>query len=470
MKKIFPLSTSGSCCPNRHNFVPSPISNPRCGVHFTMHHRVRANRTFTFARRNGHHKMSTFIYRDHTLYAEQVSVAECVRQYGTPLYIYSQSALSNNYFAYARAQERIKVCYAVKANSNIRVLNILAGLGSGFDIVSGGELARVIRAGGNCRNVVFSGVGKSSREICAALQADILSLNVESEMELDAIADCARHTHIQAPISFRINPNIKAATHPHLSTGKESDKFGLHPEQALALYEKAAGQKELSIVGISSHIGSQIFKAAPLEQMLNELLDIVDRLKANGIALKLINVGGGLGVCYRDEQPLSIGQYISTIEKKIAGRDLTLLVEPGRSIVASAGILVTQVQYIKKSATHKFAVVDAAMNDFMRPILYNNFHKISTVQEAHPRKKLPYHIVGPICESADFFGSNYMLALASQDLLAIHDTGAYGFTMSSNYNSRPRAAEVMVHGKEHMLIRERETHDSLWHNEWAPAQ
>ena len=407
--------------------------------------------------------MSAFEYRDRQLYAEAVPLAAIAERYGTPCYVYSRAALTDAYRAFdgAFAGHDHLVCYAVKANSTLAVLNLLARLGSGFDIVSGGELARVLAAGGDARKVVFSGVGKSAEEMRQALDAGILCFNVESEAELNRLNEVAGTAGRTAAVSLRVNPDVNARTHPYIATGLKQDKFGVPHRDALQLYRKAAGMARLRIAGIGCHIGSQITKVAPFVAAFDRILALVDRLHGEGIAISHIDLGGGLGIRYRSEAPPAVADYAKALRRRLGDRPQKLLFEPGRSLTGNAGVLLTRVEYLKHGKPRNFAVVDAAMNDLIRPALYDAWHDIVTVRKARGGAGRRYQVVGPVCESGDFLGRDRMLTLAEGDLLAVLSAGAYGMSMSSNYNSRPRAAEVMVDGREAHLIRERETVSEL---------
>ena len=403
--------------------------------------------------------MSYFVYRDQQLCAEGVPLDRIAEAFGTPCYVYSRATLETAYHAYDQALARREhlICYAVKANSSLAVLNLLARIGSGFDIVSGGELERVIAAGGDPRKTVFSGVGKSAAEMRAALAAGILCFNVESESELKRLDRIAGELGKTAPVSLRINPDVDANTHPYISTGLKDSKFGVAFEDALPLYRRAAetDMANLRVVGIDCHIGAQITEIPPFVSALQKLLDLVDRLAAERINVTHIDIGGGLGIRYRDEVPPPIADYIQALTACLGSRKQKILLEPGRSLVGNAGILLARVEYLKHGAHRNFAVLDAAMNDLIRPALYDAWHDI---QPVHPRRTPArrYEVVGPVCESSDFLGHDRELSLAEGDLIAIMSAGAYGMTMSSNYNTRPRAAEVMVSGTEMHLIRDRE--------------
>jgi len=405
-----------------------------------------------------------FDYQNGELHAEDVPLAHIAERYGTPCYVYSRAALAEAYRAFdaAFAGRDHLVCYAVKANSSLAVLNLLARLGSGFDIVSGGELARVLAAGGDPRKVVFSGVGKTAEEMRQALAAGVLCFNVESESELIRLDRVAAQVGKTAAVSLRVNPDVDAKTHPYIATGLKQDKFGVPYRDALSLYGTAAGLPRLRITGISCHIGSQITKIAPFVAALNRILALADRLQAQGIRISHFDLGGGLGIRYKNEAPPAMADYARALAARIGGRPQTLLLEPGRSLTGNAGILLARVEYLKHGKTRSFAVVDAAMNDLIRPALYDAYHEIVPVlKNRRGVRRQRYQIVGPVCESADFLGHDRMLALAEGDLLAIMSAGAYGMSMSSNYNTRPRAAEVMVDGGEPHLIRERETVSEL---------
>lgn len=411
--------------------------------------------------------MDFFNRKQHSLYAEQCQVAELAKQYGTPLYIYSRATIERHWHAFDQAagEREHLVCYAVKANSNIAVLNVMARLGSGFDIVSKGELMRVLEAGGDPKKVVFSGVGKTSEEIAFALNLGIYCFNVESVAELERIQAVAKDLNKVAPISLRVNPDVDAGTHPYISTGLKENKFGISIEQAPALYQYAATLSHVKIQGVDCHIGSQLTEVLPFLDALDRVLKLVDTLAEQGILLSHIDVGGGLGVCYDNEKPPHPKEYAQAIAQKLVGRDLTLIYEPGRAVMANAGILVTEVEYIKASEERNFAIVDAAMNDLIRPALYQAWQAIIEVEQRDDLESAQYDVVGPICETGDFLGKDRELAICAGDFLAVRSAGAYGFTMSSNYNSRPRAAEVMVDGSESYLIREREALSQLWQGE-----
>lgn len=411
--------------------------------------------------------MDYFNYQGDALYAEGCAVASLAKEYQTPLYVYSRATIERHWHAFDQAAGELPhlVCYAVKANSNLAVLNVMARLGSGFDIVSKGELARVIAAGGDPAKVVFSGVGKTSDEIAYALSHGIYCFNIESAAELERINHVAGKLGKKAPVSFRVNPDVDAGTHPYISTGLKENKFGISIEEAPALYQHAATLANIAIKGVDCHIGSQLTEVQPFLDALDRVLVLVDVLAEQGISLSHIDVGGGLGVCYEDEQPPHPNEYAKAIAEKIADRSITLIYEPGRAIMANAGILVTEVEFIKTNQDKHFAIVDAAMNDLLRPSLYQAWQNIIPVEPRNNAPKVNYDVVGPICETGDFLGKDRELAIQAGDLLAVRSAGAYGFTMSSNYNSRPRVAEVMVDGETSTLVRERETIDQLWQGE-----
>ena len=411
--------------------------------------------------------MDFFNRKDDSLFAEDCSVADLANTYGTPLYVYSRATIERHWNAFDLAAKNMKhlVCYAVKASSNIAILNVLARLGSGFDIVSKGELARVIKAGGDPSKVVFSGVGKKSDEIEYALKQNIHCFNVESEAELTRINDVAKRLNVKAPISMRVNPDVDAGTHPYISTGLKDNKFGIPIDQAVTIYQKAAAMSHLVVNGVDCHIGSQLTEVKPFLDALDRVLLLIDELATVGIKLAHIDVGGGLGVPYQGETPPHPSEYSKAIADKLIGYDLELIYEPGRAIMANAGILVTEVEFIKTNEDKHFAIVDGAMNDLIRPALYQAWQEIVPVKVNHQATLKTYDVVGPVCETGDFLGKDRELAISQGDLLVVRSAGAYGFTMSSNYNSRPRVAEVMVDGHSHHLIRERETIESLWQGE-----
>jgi diaminopimelate decarboxylase len=403
-----------------------------------------------------------FDYRNGELHAEAVPLAQVAERYGTPCYVYSRAAITATYRAFDAAFGACDhlICYAVKANSTLGVLNVLARLGSGFDIVSGGELARVLAAGGDPRKVVFSGVGKSAEEMRQALAVGILCFNVESEGELLRLNEVAGEAGKTAAVSLRVNPDVDPRTHPYIATGLKENKFGIPYADALALYRRARDMRHIRIAGIGCHIGSQITAVAPFVAALDKVLELVDRLQAEGIALAHVDIGGGLGIRYRDESPPAVADYARALIARLGNRPLQLMLEPGRALVGPAGVLLTRVEYLKHGREKNFAVVDAAMNDLLRPALYDAWHDVQPLRAVASGGKA-YDIVGPVCESGDFLARARALALSEGDLLAIMAAGAYGMSMSSNYNTRPRAAEVMVDGAQMHLIREREAVSEL---------
>ena len=395
---------------------------------------------------------------------EQVPLEEIARQHGTPTFVYSEAAIRSAYetFDDAFSMHPHRICYAVKANSNLAVLQLLANLGAGFDIVSGGELARVIKAGGHPASVVFSGVGKQDWEIDHALAEGIGCFNVESRSELNRIARRAEAGGYRAPVSIRVNPDVDPGTHPYIATGLKENKFGVSADEAIELYAQAAASDNLDIIGIDCHIGSQITELTPFVDALTRVLGLVDLLAGRGIKVRHIDLGGGIGVRYRDETPIEPGDFASAIGQAMSGREQTLMFEPGRMIVAGAGILLTRVNTLKTNEGKNFAVVDAAMNDLIRPALYNAWQEVVSVAEPRTDGSGTWEIVGPVCETGDFLAKDRILSLQEDDLLAILCAGAYGFVMSSNYNSRPRAAEILVSRNEQYLIRRRETAEDLF--------
>ena len=402
--------------------------------------------------------MDHFNYRGNALFAEDVAVTDIAAQYGTPCYVYSRATLERHYNAYEQAlgEHPHLICFAVKANSNLAVLNVLARLGSGFDIVSGGELARVIAAGGDPGKVIFSGLGKTEAEIAQALKVGIHCFNVESEAELNRIDAVAQRLKVRAPISVRVNPDVDAGTHPYISTGLKENKFGIASERALDVYRLAAKMDGIEVIGIDCHIGSQLTTTDPFLHAIDRLLAMVDQLAAEGIILRHFDMGGGLGVNYDKETPPHPVELMEKVKSRLGNRDLTLLVEPGRSIAANAGIFVTAVEFLKGNEHKNFAIVDGAMNDLLRPALYSAWQAIIPVVKREGATSV-YDVVGPVCESADFLGKERALNIVAGDLLAVRTAGAYGFVMSSNYNTRPRVPEVMVDGTDSYLVRRRET-------------
>ncbi len=406
-----------------------------------------------------------FAYRAGALCAEQVSLEEIARRFGTPCYVYSRAMIEASFarFSNALAGRKSLIAYSVKANSNLAVLGLMARLGAGFDIVSGGELARVLAAGGDPRKVVFSGVGKTQAEIEQALRAGILCLNLESESELERVSATAARLGIRAPIAFRVNPDVDAKTHPYISTGLKDNKFGVAYADAERIYRDAARHASVELVGIGCHIGSQMAGSAPFVDAAARILALTERLAHGGIQLSHIDLGGGFGIRYRDEAPAPIAEFMYGALGVLAGRNETLIVDPGRSIVGEAGLLLTRVEYLKPGESKNFLVVDAAMNDLIRPALYGAWHEVRQVRETESGATAGvYDIVGPICESADCLARERKLAVRAGSLLAVMSAGAYGMVMSSNYNSRPRPAEVMVSGDDATLVRERETVNQLF--------
>ncbi|MEQ6886328.1 diaminopimelate decarboxylase [Salicola sp. Rm-C-2C1-2] len=403
--------------------------------------------------------MDFFNQHNSELHAESVPVSRIAETHGTPCYIYSRATLERHFNAYDRALEgrSHRICYAVKANSNLAVLNVLARLGAGFDVVSGGELERVIRAGGDPAATVFSGVGKQRWEIERALEAGVRCFNVESDFELEMISSVASARGQTAPVSLRVNPDVDAQTHPYISTGLKENKFGVEIEQAHELYRRAAAMPGLDVVGADCHIGSQLQTLEPLMDALERMLALIDALAEDGIVIEHLDMGGGLGVPYGDEQPPSPGVYGDALKQRLADRDLELLLEPGRSIAANAGIMVTRVEGIKGGDEHRFAIVDGAMNDLIRPSLYSAWQRIEAVTQRTNTELAVYDVVGPVCETGDFLGKQRSLAIEAGDLLAVRSAGAYGFVMSSNYNTRNRPPEILVDGADVHLVRRRET-------------
>lgn len=411
--------------------------------------------------------MTVFHYQSGELFAESVSLRAVAEQYGTPCYVYSRAYLEQRFSEYSDAlhgQDHL-VCYAVKANSNIAVLNVLARLGAGFDIVSVGELERVLAAGGPAERVVFSGVGKTAAEMRRALEVGIYCFNVESEAELERLNAVAAEMGVVAPVSIRVNPDVDAKTHPYISTGLRDNKFGIDIARAPEVYAHAASLSNLAVKGVDCHIGSQLTDTSPFLDALDRVLMLVDTLAEQGIDIAHLDLGGGLGVRYRDEQPPSTGDYIAAIRERLGERQVKLMFEPGRSITANAGVLLTQVEFLKLNPHKNFAIVDAAMNDMLRPALYQAWMDLLPVVPRSNGEARHYDVVGPVCETGDFIAKDRELRIESGDLLALASSGAYGFTMSSNYNSRGRAAEVMVDGDQHHLIRARETVADLMRGE-----
>lgn len=407
--------------------------------------------------------MSCFETKSGELHVEALGLSSIAAQFGTPAYVYSRAALTGAFLRFDAGFSGIDhlVCYAVKANPNLAILNLFARLGAGFDIVSGGELARVLAAGGDPGKVVFSGVGKTVAEMRAALEAGIFCFNVESGAELDRLNAVAGDMDKVAPVSLRVNPDVDARTHPYISTGLKNNKFGVAYDEAVALYRRAAGLPNIAVHGVDCHIGSQLTELSPFLDALDRVLALVDALAQAGIAIRHLDIGGGIGIRYADETPPDFAVYSRAVLDRLAGRNVKLVMEPGRALVGNAGLLLTTVEYLKHGATKNFAIVDAAMNDLMRPALYDAWHDIQPVRARH-EPTLTYEIVGPVCESGDFLGHDRKLALHQGDLLAILSAGAYGMSMSSNYNTRPRAAEIMVDGTNAHLVRERESLQHLF--------
>ena len=412
--------------------------------------------------------MDFFGYKNEKLYAEDVSLQNIAQTHGTPCYVYSRATIERHWLAFDKAAGAHPhlICYAVKANSNLGVLSVLAKLGSGFDIVSGGELLRVLAAGGDPTKIVFSGVGKTPEEIALGLKHNIKCFNVESPAELARISQVAVAENKIAPISIRVNPDVDAKTHPYISTGLKANKFGIEREQAVEVYRHAASLPNLAIKGIDCHIGSQLTEIAPFVDALDKLLVLIDELAANDIILSHLDVGGGLGVTYKDETPPHPDEYTQAITQRMEGRkDLQLIFEPGRAIMANAGVLLSKVEFLKQGAEKNFAIIDAAMNDLIRPALYSAWQSIIPLDTSLTRDSAVYDVVGPICETGDFIGKERELAIEAGDYLAVRSAGAYGFVMASNYNSRCRAAEIMVDKDKVIVVREREKLEDLWRGE-----
>jgi len=413
-----------------------------------------------------------FAHRNGVLCAEEVALEEIARLAGTPCYVYSRESIETAYreFAGALGSRQALVAYSVKANSNLAILALLARLGAGFDIVSGGELARVLAAGGEARKVLFSGVGKSEREIAEALQAGIRCLNLESEEEMRRVAQVAATLGRRAPVAFRVNPDVDAGTHPYISTGLRKNKFGVPYEDAPRLYALAAKDRSLEVVGIGCHIGSLMMGSGPFVDAARRIRDLVERLERAGLQMSHVDLGGGFGIRYRDEAPAAIREFLDGAQSAFAGRTEALIVDPGRAVVGNAGLLLTRVEYVKTGKEKNFLVVDAAMNDLLRPSLYDAWHDVRPVRERNDQAAAAvYDVVGPVCESADFLAKDRRLAARAGDLLAIMSAGAYGMVMSSNYNSRPRAAEVLVDGSRAHVVRRRETVEQLYAGESIPS-
>ena len=410
--------------------------------------------------------MQHFNYRDGELFAEDTPLSTIAEKFGTPAYVYSRAAFTQHYLSYAEAlgSHPGMICYAIKANSNLAVLNMLAKLGAGFDIVSGGELERVLRAGGEPSRIVFSGVGKTREEMARALDVGIFCFNVESEAELELLAQVAAEKQMVANISLRVNPDVDANTHPYISTGLKENKFGIDINRAPAVYQRASQLPSLAIKGLDCHIGSQLTQLTPFLDALDRLLVLIDELKAAGIGISHLDLGGGLGVTYRDETPPPVATYMAAIKERLGDRPLSLMFEPGRSIAANAGVLLTRVMFLKPTEHKNFAIIDAAMNDNIRPSLYQAWQDIRPLK-ASDEATQAWDLVGPICETGDFLGKDRELALKPDDLLAVMSAGAYGFSMSSNYNSRGRAAEIIIDGDQAYVVRERETLEDMLRGE-----
>lgn len=414
--------------------------------------------------------MDYFNYKEGRLWAEDVDISARIDDWGTPCYVYSRATIERHWKAFdsALGEQPHLVCYAVKANSNLAVLNVLAKIGSGFDIVSMGELERVLRAGGSADKIVFSGVGKTAEEMARALDVGIRCFNVESQAELELLERVAADMGVQAPVSLRVNPDVDAKTHPYISTGLKDNKFGIAIDDVVPVYQHIADSDHLKVMGVDCHIGSQLTEVTPFVDALDRVLALVDRLAEIDIRLHHLDLGGGLGIRYQDENPPLPEEQMAAILERLAGRDFEILIEPGRAIVGNAGILLTKVLYLKHNEEKNFAVVDAAMNDLMRPALYQAWMAIEPVftpPSSAKTKSRVYDVVGPICETGDFLGKERELAIEQGDLLAVRSAGAYGFTMSSNYNSRPRVAEIMVDGEKFKIIRQRESIEQLFSNE-----
>lgn len=407
--------------------------------------------------------MTAFTQQNGELHAEDIAISQLAAEYGTPLYVYSRASIERAWqqFDQSLSSWDHQVCYAVKANSNLAVLGVLAELGSGFDIVSVGELERVLKAGGDPAKIVFSGVGKKAQEMARALEVGIHSFNVESAAELERLNEVAASLGKVAQISLRINPDVDAQTHPYISTGLKENKFGIGHEVAQSVYRRAAELPNLNVIGMDCHIGSQLTEIAPYIDAAKRLLSLIDALAEDGIIIKELDLGGGQGIRYKDETPMDLKAWQATLAPLLEGRGLKIIVEPGRAIVGNAGVMVTEVQYLKENGDRHFAIVDGAMNDLLRPALYSAWQEITEVKPSD-QAKLVMDVVGPVCESADFLGKQRELAVQAGDLLAVHSAGAYCAAMSSNYNSRPLTAEVMVDGNKHQLVRRRQSEQELF--------
>ncbi len=407
----------------------------------------------------------SFSYQNQTLHAESVAITDLMATYGSPLYVYSRTDIENNWLEFDQAfgAHPHLVCYAVKANSNLAVLNTLAQIGAGFDIVSEGELERVLAAGGQADRCVFSGVAKTTQEIERALAVGVRCFNVESASELDRIESVARSLNTQAPISIRVNPNVDAKTHPYISTGLKENKFGVDIDDAISLYQQAHHSEHLNVQGLDCHIGSQLTEVSPFLDALDKVLELLGQLNQQGVEIAHLDLGGGVGIQYDDEQTIDIQAYIEAIISKVG--NIEIILEPGRAIVGNSGAFITKVEFLKQNSDHSFAIVDGAMNDLLRPSFYDAYHQVLPVSENTTGTQASWDVVGPICETGDFLAKGRALSLSQGDYLAVMSAGAYGFTMSSNYNSRPRVAEVMVSGDQHNLVRERETIQDLFDKE-----
>lgn len=408
----------------------------------------------------------SFSYQNNTLHVESVNIANLMETYGSPLYVYSRTDIENNWreFDQAFGTHPHLVCYAVKANSNLAVLNVLSKIGSGFDIVSIGELERVLFAGASASRCVFSGVAKTKAEIKRALEVGIFCFNVESMAEMNRIEQVAKDMGIQAPISLRINPNVDAKTHPYISTGLKENKFGVDIDDAVPIYQMAHDSPYLTVKGLDCHIGSQLIEVSPFLDALDKMLELVDKLNKINIHIAHLDLGGGVGIKYDNEQTIDINAYIASILDKVG--DLKIILEPGRAVVGNAGVFVTKVEFLKQNSGKSFAIIDGAMNDLLRPAFYQAYHQVLPVNENAKGTDAHWDLVGPICETSDFLAKNRKLCLSEGDYLALMSAGAYGFSMSSNYNSRPRVAEVMVSGNQHTLVRERESIQDLFNKEY----
>ena len=407
----------------------------------------------------------SFSYQNQTLHAESVAITDLMATYGSPLYVYSRTDIENNWLEFDQAfgAHPHLVCYAVKANSNLAVLNTLAQIGAGFDIVSEGELERVLAAGGQADRCVFSGVAKTTQEIERALAVGVRCFNVESASELDRIESVARSLNTQAPISIRVNPNVDAKTHPYISTGLKENKFGVDIDDAISLYQQAHHSEHLNVQGLDCHIGSQLTEVSPFLDALDKVLELLGQLNQQGVEIAHLDLGGGVGIQYDDEQTIDIQAYIEAIISKVG--NIEIILEPGRAIVGNSGAFITKVEFLKQNSDHSFAIVDGAMNDLLRPSFYDAYHQVLPISENATGTQASWDVVGPICETGDFLAKGRALSLSQGDYLAVMSAGAYGFTMSSNYNSRPRVAEVMVSGDQHNLVRERETIQDLFDKE-----